>query len=122
MSEGPTPEHPMLFFTPTRGGYRVALDADRSVQLSLGQDDAGVTRWSLRTENCGHVITFCLSDEAMDAILRTHAIEPSLLRADEFDEFYQARKAALLRLIEQAMRKAAVMTGEEPIEDEDIED
>jgi len=72
MSEGPTPEHPMLFFTPTRGGYRVALDADRSVQLSLGQDDAGVTRWSLRTENCGHVITFCLSDEAMDAILRMY--------------------------------------------------
>jgi hypothetical protein len=44
-------------------------------------------------------------DAAMDAILRSHAIDPALLRADDFHAFYAARKQALLALITQAMGK-----------------
>src|SRR5690606_28375296 len=43
-----------------------------------------------------------LSDDEMDAILRSHAIDPALLRADSFAAFYKARKAALLVLVERA--------------------
>lgn len=47
-----------------------------------------------------------IDDAAMDAILRTHAIEPGLLRNDNFQGFYAARKQALLALIGLAMGKA----------------
>lgn len=46
-----------------------------------------------------------IDDTAMDSILKTHAIEPSLLRADDFHGFYTARKQALLVLIGRAMGK-----------------
>jgi hypothetical protein len=46
-----------------------------------------------------------IDDAAMDSILRTHAIEPDLLRHDDFKGFYAARKQALLTLIGQAMGK-----------------
>jgi hypothetical protein len=48
-----------------------------------------------------------LDDAAMDAILKSHMIDPALLRADSFQEFYSARKAALLTLVERAMGKAS---------------
>lgn len=47
-----------------------------------------------------------IDDAAMDAILKTHVIEPGLLRGDDFHGFYAARKQALLGLIGQAMGKA----------------
>lgn len=47
-----------------------------------------------------------LSDAAMDAILGSHVIDPTLLRGDAFEAFYAARKAALLGLVERAMGKA----------------
>lgn len=47
-----------------------------------------------------------MDDAAMDAILRTHAIAPDRLRADDFHGFYAARKLSLLALIGQAMGKA----------------
>jgi hypothetical protein len=47
-----------------------------------------------------------LADAPMDAILRSHVINPALLRADEFEAFYAARKAVLLGLVEKAMGKA----------------
>ena len=53
-----------------------------------------------------------LDSAAMDAILRTHIIEPSLLRADDFEGFFRQRKAALLSLIERAMGKQAILTDE----------
>lgn len=46
-----------------------------------------------------------IDDAAMDVILRTHAIEPDLLRRDDFKSFYAARKQSLLALIGQAMGK-----------------
>lgn len=48
-----------------------------------------------------------IDDTAMDAILQTHAIEPHLLRSDDFHGFYASRKQALLVLIGQAMGKPA---------------
>jgi hypothetical protein len=47
-----------------------------------------------------------LADPGMDTILKTHLIEPTLLRADSFENFYAARKTALLSLVERAMGKA----------------
>ncbi len=46
-----------------------------------------------------------LDDATMDALLHTHQIPAKCLRADDFDGFYQARKARLLQLVEQAMGK-----------------
>lgn len=70
-----------------------------------------------------------IGDAAMDAILATHAIDPALLRADDFPGFYAARKQALLALIANAMGKE-VHTGsdrndQEPwdgADDDELED
>lgn len=43
----------------------------------------------------------------MDSILNSHFIEASKLREDDLNSFYQARKAALVKLIERAMGKSA---------------
>lgn len=47
------------------------------------------------------------NDADMDEVLKTHAIDPALLRGDAFDASYAKRREALLKLIEQAMGKAA---------------
>jgi hypothetical protein len=53
-----------------------------------------------------------LDDERMNAILRTHYIDPQFLRADEFKRFFEARRAALLAVVEGAMGKQAIITSE----------
>jgi hypothetical protein len=58
-----------------------------------------------------------LADKDMDAILRTHSINPERLRVNDFEGFFQERKAALLMLIEQAMGKQAIPTSEPAAED-----
>lgn len=72
-----------------------------------------------------------LDAAAMDALLHTHQVPAQFLRADDFDGFYQARKALLLQLIEQAMGKAPSAhaeasndsdeEGEEPYEEQALE-
>jgi hypothetical protein len=52
-----------------------------------------------------------LDDRGMNAILKSHCIEPKYLREDDFDGFYESRKASLLSLIENAMGKK-VLSGE----------
>ncbi len=52
-----------------------------------------------------------------DDILRSHLIDPALLRADDFEASFVARKQALLQLIADAMGKTAVAGGDEPAED-----
>lgn len=42
-------------------------------------------------------------DAALDALVASHAIEPRLLRADEFTAFYAARRERLLGLIQESM-------------------
>ncbi|MFO1361351.1 MAG: DUF262 domain-containing protein [Burkholderiales bacterium] len=67
-----------------------------------------------------------LDDAPMDSVLRSHLIEPGELRADRFEQFYQARKAALLSLVSRAMGKALAPTSEpvaeDPAEEEDDEE
>lgn len=58
-----------------------------------------------------------LTPAAMDAILRTHLIDPKYVRQDNFEEFFQSRKAALLDLVEKAMGKQAIMSSESVAED-----
>lgn len=40
-----------------------------------------------------------ITDDALDEHLRTHMIDPALLRADDFEQFTEARRAALLDLV-----------------------
>jgi hypothetical protein len=56
----------------------------------------------------------------LDAYLRSHLIDPSLLRADDFAGFMHDRQQRLLALIEQAMGKQ-VYKGEDVEEDAEVE-
>jgi hypothetical protein len=47
-----------------------------------------------------------LNDEAMNAIISSHRIDSSLLRANDFDRFFINRRNALLDIVEQAMGKS----------------
>jgi hypothetical protein len=61
----------------------------------------------------------------MDAILRTNCIDPQFLRVDDFDGFFQTRRATLLALVEEAMGKQSISSvggsenGFDADEDED---
>lgn len=48
-----------------------------------------------------------LGDEQMNSILSTHYVDSATLRSDDFDAFYATRKAALVKIVERAMGKAA---------------
>lgn len=47
-------------------------------------------------------------EQTMNERLKSHFIEPSVLRADDYQIFFEKRKEALLDLIEKAMGKSAV--------------
>lgn len=55
-----------------------------------------------------------LSPEALDEILRSHLIEPAHLRADDFEAFYAARKAALAQLASEAQGKPVMIDTAPP--------
>ena len=61
-----------------------------------------------------------IDGDKLEVYLRSHLIDPGLLRADRFEDFMQDRQQRLLGLIEQAMGKAAY-TGKIVEEGEDIE-
>ncbi len=46
-----------------------------------------------------------ISAETLDEILSSHAIDPGHLRSDDFESFFESRKSALLKRIEQTMEK-----------------
>ncbi|RBY88101.1 hypothetical protein DQ244_16230 [Blastococcus sp. TBT05-19] len=46
-----------------------------------------------------------IAPEAVDDIIRSHAIDPATLRAGDFDAYFEARRNALVGLIEGAMGK-----------------
>ena len=50
--------------------------------------------------------------ERLDAILRSHLIDPDLLRADDFDAFHRDRKEKLLKLIEQKTGREILRNAE----------
>jgi hypothetical protein len=58
-----------------------------------------------------------ISKDEQDDILRSHLIDPSLLRADDFPSSFTSRKTALLNIVSDAMGKPAIMGGEAPVED-----
>jgi hypothetical protein len=58
-----------------------------------------------------------ISSERMDRILQTHAIEPSTMRMDDFQRFFDDRQKALLGRIARAMGKSITQeaTEQEPL-------
>ena len=58
--------------------------------------------------------------ERLDSYLRSHLIDPTILRRDDFEAFMTDRQKRLLRLIEQATGKA-VYAGEEHEEGVDVD-
>lgn len=63
-----------------------------------------------------------ISAERMDFILRSHLIEPDLLRADDFYKFFERRAEKLLELIEKAMGKSLSRVADQVEGDEIIEE
>jgi hypothetical protein len=67
-----------------------------------------------------------LSQHQLDEILRSHLIEPELLRNDDFEGFMKARYEVLAELVGKAMGKSAIITdgaGEaDAVDDGDDED
>ena len=69
--------------------------------IAVGGDAPSV--YLKRIEDKHHI-----SPADLDAILRTHLIDPTLLRNDDFQTFYSTRQHALEGLIADAMRKPVV--------------
>ena len=65
-----------------------------------------------------------LDDGAMNQILASHLIGAEQLRLDEFTAFYEARKSALVMLVERAMKKSASaqMTDAVAMYDESVDE
>ncbi len=68
----------------------------------------------------GNETTPSIDSKRLDVYLESHLINPSLLRADRFDDFMDDRQKQLLLLIEQATGKAAYV-GTVQEEGEDVE-
>jgi len=62
-----------------------------------------------------------IAPERLDAFLRSHLIDPGLLRSNQFEEFMADRQKRLLALIETATGKTAY-TGPGEEEGQDVED
>ena len=63
-----------------------------------------------------------LSPEALDAILRTHLIEPEHLRNDDFEEFFKTRIEALSDIVSKAMGKLVVKDQGSNENERDVEE
>ncbi len=60
-----------------------------------------------------------IATERLESILRTHELDVSLIRANEFDAFFNDRRERLLKLIEAAMGKPAVREDIAPPDPDD---
>ena len=69
----------------------------------------------------GNDTTPSIDSRRIDGYLKSHLIDPSLLRADKFEEFMENRQRQLLSLVEQATGKAAY-AGNVPEEGEDVDE
>ena len=65
---------------------------------------------------------FEINRTQLDDTLESHAIDPDLLRADMFWNFYAARAESLLRLIEEAMGKEIARDGSAFVVDAPVEE
>jgi hypothetical protein len=61
-----------------------------------------------------------IAPDALDAYLASHAIDPALLRADDFEGFMADREARLLAMIAKATGHPVIMADAAPEEGEDI--
>jgi hypothetical protein len=68
----------------------------------------------------GNDATPSIASDKLDIYLKSHLIDPALLRADDFPAFMEDRQRRLLSLIEQAIGKSAY-TGNIAEEGEDVE-
>lgn len=62
-----------------------------------------------------------LEDEGMDELLRSHFIDPTFLRNNDFTDFLESRRRLLISEIAKVMGKPAVETGD-AIPDDDPDD
>jgi hypothetical protein len=62
-----------------------------------------------------------LDDASMDAILRTHSLNPATLRSDDFEAFIDSRRKLMIDQVGKAMGKPVLATGEE-VPNDDIEE
>jgi hypothetical protein len=69
----------------------------------------------------GNATTPSIASDKLDTYLKSHLIDPELLRADDFPAFMEDRQKSLLSLIEQATGKSAY-TGSVIEEGEDVEE
>jgi hypothetical protein len=81
--------------------------------------DVAPSEYIANLEN-GNETTPSIDSKRLDVFLKSHLIDPSLLRADRFDDFMEDRQKQLLSLIEQATGKAAYV-GTVREEGEDVE-
>lgn len=58
-----------------------------------------------------------ISPAAVDEIIRSHAIDPATLRAGDFDAYFNARRKALVELIEAAMGKPVNRDWDDDVDD-----
>mgnify|MGYP006273198919 CR=1 FL=1 len=79
------------------------------------------SRYLARLED-GAADTPPLGRDMLDACLRSHAIEPELLRADDFDAFLADRSQRLLALISRATGHPLVALDAAPEEGDDVGD
>jgi len=110
--------------------------SDHSANLSLGNSIINKTPLSARTNRIiggiapsaylgklehGDATSTAVEPTSLDASLRSHLINPALLRADDFDGFVERRQRELVNLISKATGKAVYM-GEEEDEGEEASD
>jgi hypothetical protein len=63
-----------------------------------------------------------LTETDQDEILDSHLIDPTLLRADDFQGFFAARKVALLEIISSAMGTAILPADLEAVAEDQVEE
>ena len=62
-----------------------------------------------------------LDDAKMDAILRTHSLNPGTLRSNDYDSFIDSRRKLMIDQVAKAMGKPVLVTGE-AVADDDVEE
>lgn len=85
-----SPQESIINKTPLTKSTNIRLKGDSPADYVRRLDDKGLT------------------PDQVDAQIATHAIDPELLRAGDFDAFFDDRRARLVELIEKAMGKRVI--------------
>jgi hypothetical protein len=87
--------------------------------IDPGRIDSIVNKTTLAAETVAKKAG--IADSAVDAILLQHQIDPSAMRADDFDAFWSDRSRRLLDSIEKAMGKPVARLEPDSLPDEEYE-